>query len=81
MGGLGVKTISAVIEFDPVSKTYGVTSPDLPDIYAISESRDDVLDRFAYSVNEYLAYLQEIGEPLPSFSTRHEVVTIVIPAA
>ncbi len=76
-----MKTISVVIEYDPDTKTYGATSPDLPDIYAIGESRDDVLDRFVNSVNEYLAYLRERDEPLPSFATRHEVVTIAIPAA
>lgn len=76
-----MKTISVVIEYDPETKSYGATSPELPEVYAISDSRDDVLDRFAYSVNEYLSYLRENGEPLPSFTTRHEVVTIAIPAA
>jgi predicted RNase H-like HicB family nuclease len=76
-----MKTISVVIEYDPDAKTYGATSPDLPDIYAVSDSREDVLDRFTKSVNEYITYLREQGEPLPSLTTRHEVVTIAIPAA
>ena len=76
-----MKTISVLIEYDPDTKTYGATSPDLPDIFAVSDSRDDVLDRFANSVNEYLAYLRERNDPVPSFDTRREVVTIAIPAA
>jgi predicted RNase H-like HicB family nuclease len=76
-----VKTISVLIEYDPETKTYGATSPELPDVYAVSDSRDDVLDRFASSANEYLTYLRERNQPLPSFAIRHEVVTIALPAA
>ncbi|MBV8153873.1 MAG: type II toxin-antitoxin system HicB family antitoxin [Candidatus Eremiobacteraeota bacterium] len=73
-----MKTIDAVIEYDPETKMYGVTSPDLEDVYAVSDSRDDVLARFTYSANEYLAYLQEQRKPLPSLSTRVEVVQVPI---
>ena len=73
-----MKTIDAVIEYDPETKMYGATSPDLEDVYAVSDSRDDVLARFTYSANEYLAYLREQQKPLPSLSTRIEVVQVPI---
>jgi predicted RNase H-like HicB family nuclease len=73
-----MKTLYAVIEFDPETKMYGATSPDLEDVYAISDSRDDVLERFTYSANEYLSYLKEQHKPLPPLSTRVEVVQVPI---
>ena len=76
-----MKAISVLIEYDPDTKTYGATSPELPDVYAVSNSRDDVLDRFASSANEYLTYLRERNEPLPSLAIRHEVVTMALPTA
>jgi predicted RNase H-like HicB family nuclease len=76
-----MKTISVLIEYDPETKTYGATSPDLQDVYAVGETRDDVLDRFATSATEYLAYLRERNEPLPALAIRHEVVTIALPTA
>lgn len=75
-----MKTIDAVIEYDPETKMYGATSPDLEDVYAVSDSRDDVLERFTYSANEYLAYLREQNKPLPPLLTRVEVVQIPISA-
>ena len=73
-----MKTVDAVIEYDPETRMYGATSPDLEDVYAVSDSREDVLARFTYSANEYLAYLQEQHKPLPSLSTRIEVVQVPI---
>ena len=73
-------SIPVLIEYDSDTKTYGATSPELPNVYAISDSRDDVLKRFSASVDQYLDYLRERGEPLPSFQGRHEIVTIAIPA-
>ena len=75
-----MKTIAAVIEYDPETKMYGATSPDLDNVFAVSDSRDDVLARFTYSANEYLAYLQELHKPLPPLSTRVEFVQIPISA-
>jgi predicted RNase H-like HicB family nuclease len=75
-----VKTIVVEIDYDPNTKTYGATSPDLPDIYAISSSRDDVLARFEYSANEYIKYLREEAKPPPFSDSHHEIVTIEISA-
>lgn len=38
-----MKTVTVRIDYDPDTKTYGATSEDLPDVYAISDDRDDVL--------------------------------------
>ncbi|MBV8153031.1 MAG: hypothetical protein JO192_04415 [Candidatus Eremiobacteraeota bacterium] len=73
-----MKTIDAVIEYDPETRMYGATSPDLEEVFAVSDSREDVLARFTYSANEYLAYLREQEKPLPSLSTRVEVVQVPI---
>ena len=76
-----MKTISVLIEYDPETKTFGATSPDLPEVFAVSETRDDVIDRFASSANQYVEFLRERNEPLPFLATTHEIVTISISAA
>lgn len=54
MEGQVNKTISVLVEYDPGTKTYGATSPDLPAVYAVSDSREDVIMRFERSADEYL---------------------------
>ena len=77
-----MKTIAVQIEYDPQTKTYGATSVSLPDIYAVSDSRDDALHRFIRSTTDYLAYLRESNEPMPeALDAHHEIVTVVIEAA
>lgn len=77
-----MKTVTVRIEFDPDTKTYGATSEDLPDIYAISDDRNAVLRRFVRSANVYRNYLQERNQPMPAtLSANAEIVTITIAAA
>ncbi len=77
-----MKTATVRIEFDPDTKTYGATSEDLPDIYAISDDRNDVLRRFVRSANVYRNYLRERNQPIPAtLSANAEIVTITIEAA
>lgn len=77
-----MKTITVRIDFDADAKTYGATSEELPDVYAVSDDRDDVLRRFVFSANAYLAYLRDQGQPLPSSLDSHaELVTVAIEAA
>ena len=47
---MSVTTIAVLIEYDPQTKTYGATSPDLPDVVAVSDTKDSVLERFANAV-------------------------------
>ena len=75
-----MKSVAVLVEYDPQTKSYGATSPDLPDVFAVSDSRDDVLERFTYSANEYIQYLREKEQPLPTFSIRLEVVNVSLPA-
>lgn len=77
-----MKTIAVRVDYDPETKTYGATSDQLPDVYAISDTRDDVLARFSRSARDYLAYLRERGEPLPeTLRSQSEFVTVAIEAA
>jgi predicted RNase H-like HicB family nuclease len=77
-----MKTITVRIDYDPNTKTYGTTSEELPDIYAISDDRDDVLRRFIGSANEYVECLRVHGDPLPTTLEVHpEVVTVAIEVA
>lgn len=75
-------TIAVRIDYDPDTKTYGATSEDIPDVYAISDDRDDVLARFIRSANAYIDYLRQEQRPLPESLKNHpEVVTVAIEAA
>jgi predicted RNase H-like HicB family nuclease len=77
-----MKTIAVRLDYDKETKTYGATSEDLPDVYAVSDDRGDVLRRFISSANAYLEYLREQNKPLPSTLESHpEIVTVVIEAA
>ena len=75
-----MKTVSVLIEYDPAPKTYGATSEDLPDVFAISDSREDVLVRFVRAANLHIEELRERGE-LPNLDTHREIVTVAIEAA
>ena len=75
-----MKNVAVLIEYDPDTKTYGATSPDLPDVYAISETRDDVLARFVRAANLHLEELREQGQE-PTFPINHEIVTVTIDTA
>lgn len=77
-----MKTITVRIDYDKNTKTCGATSEELPDIYAVSDDRDDVLRRFVGSANEYLQCLREHGQPLPvTLEVHPELVTVAIDAA
>ena len=77
-----MKTITVRIDYDPNTKTYGATSDDYPDVYAISDDRNDVLERFIRSANAYIEYLHQENQPLPdSLDARPEFVTVAIEAA
>ena len=75
-----MKTVAVRIDYDPDTNTYGATSEDLPDVYAISDDRDDVLVRFVRAANLHLEVLRERGE-LPRFNTHPEFVTVAIEVA
>lgn len=75
-----MKTVTVRIDYDPETKTYGATSEDIQDVYAISEDRDNVLLRFVRASNLHLNYLRERGEML-EFETHPEFVTVAIEAA
>ena len=72
-----MKTVAVLIEYDPDTRTYGATSPDLPDVYAISDNRDDVLKRFVRSAGLYVEELCKSGQA-PCFDTLHEYVTVTL---
>ena len=72
-----MKTVAVLIEYDPDTKTYGATSPDLPDVYAISDSRDDVVRRFVRAADLHVDELRSSGKS-PFFHSRHEYVTVAI---
>lgn len=77
-----MKTVIVRIDYDPETTTYGGTSEDLPDVYAISDDRDDVLRRFVRSANAYLDYLREHQQPMPAtLSANAEIVAVSIAAA
>jgi predicted RNase H-like HicB family nuclease len=77
-----MKTVTVRIDYDPNTKTYGATSEELPDVYAVSDDRDDVLARFIRSANTYVSFLHEQSLPLPASLDMHtEVVTVAIEAA
>ncbi|MHB8140311.1 MAG: type II toxin-antitoxin system HicB family antitoxin [Vulcanimicrobiaceae bacterium] len=77
-----MKTVAVRIDYDSDTKTYGATSEDLPNVYAISDNREDVLHRFIRSATAYLEYLREENQPLPeTLETQHEFVTVAIEAA
>jgi predicted RNase H-like HicB family nuclease len=75
-----MKTVTVLIEYDPKAKTYGATSPELPDVYAISDTRDDVLQRFVRAATLHLKELRERGQ-MPTFNAHPEIVTVAIDAA
>jgi predicted RNase H-like HicB family nuclease len=75
-----MKTLAVLLEYDPDTKTYGATSPDLPDVYAISDTREDVLSRFVRAANLHVEELREMGKE-PAFQRHHEIVTVTIDAA
>jgi len=75
---MSVTTIAVLIEYDPETKTYGATSPDLPDVYAVSDAKDDVLDRFANAATEHLAYLRDTKGVVPTFAIRREALSLAI---
>jgi predicted RNase H-like HicB family nuclease len=54
-----MKTVTVRIDYDPNTKTYGATSKELPDVYAVSDDREDVLARFIRSANTYVCFLRE----------------------
>jgi predicted RNase H-like HicB family nuclease len=75
-----MKTVAVRIDYDPETKTYGATSEDLPDVYAIGDSRDDVLARFVRAAKLHLEALRERGEDL-GLDTHPEIITVAIEAA
>lgn len=77
-----MKTVTVRIDYDSTTKTYGATSDELPDVYAVSDNRDDVLRRFIGSANEYIECLRSHNQPLPPTLEVHpELVTVAIDAA
>jgi predicted RNase H-like HicB family nuclease len=75
-----MKTVAVRIDYDAEAKTFGATSEDLPDVYAISDTRDDVLARSVRAANLHLEELRERGES-PALDTHPEFVTVAIEAA
>ncbi|MBC5811188.1 MAG: hypothetical protein GIW95_10130 [Candidatus Eremiobacteraeota bacterium] len=75
-----MKTVAVRIDYDPETQTYGATSDDVPDVYAVSDTRDDVLARFVRSARLHFEELQARGV-LPASGERHEIVTVAIDAA
>ena len=69
-----MRTVTVRIDYDPNTKTYGATSEELPDVYAVSDDREDVLTRFIRSANTYVSFLREQSLPLPSSLDMHTEV-------
>ena len=77
-----MRTVTVRIDYDPNTNTYGATSEELPDVYAISDNREEVLRRFIGTANAYIECLREHNQPLPSTLESHpEIVTVTIEAA
>ena len=66
------KTISVLVDYDQETKTYGKTSPDLPAVYAIGDSRADVVRRFERPADEYLRLTRAV--PILNHSTSSRVM-------
>ena len=75
-----MKTVSVLVEYDPATNTYGATSEDLPDVFAVSDSREDVLVRFVRAANLHIEELKARGET-PKLDFHREIVTVAIEAA
>jgi len=75
-----MKKVPVLIDYDPQTRTYGATSAEMPDVYAIGDTRDDVLVRFVRAATLHLEELRERGE-IPAQSAQHEIVTVAIGAA
>lgn len=73
-------TVAVRIDYDPKTKTYGATSDELPDVYAVGESRDDVLARFVRAARLHLEVLHERGQESRPLANA-EFVTVMIGAA
>ena len=61
------KTVSVLVEYDPDTRTYGATSPDLPAVYAVSDNREDVIMRFERSADEYLRLTRDSADSEPRY--------------
>jgi predicted RNase H-like HicB family nuclease len=44
---------------------WGAHSPDVDDVFALGETREEVEDRMAEALAAHLAHLRERGEPIP----------------
>ncbi len=51
--------VRIVVHHDRGRPTWGVTSPDLPNVFAVGDSRADALFRFLRSSKFYLEFLDE----------------------
>lgn len=69
-------TFTVLVEHDTDQGSYGATSPDLPDVFAVGQTRDEVLERFANAARAHLIYLSETHRPLPM--PHYEAVTLAI---
>ena len=77
-----MKTVAVRIDYDPDTKTYGATSDELPDVYAVSDDRDDVLARFVRAAHLHIETLRERGEePRPLANAEFVTVAIDVNAA
>lgn len=77
-----MKTVTVRIDYDSTTKTYVATLNELPDVYAVSDNRDDVLRRLVGSANEHIQCLRSHNQPLPTTLAVHpELVTVAIDAA
>ncbi|MDB5041890.1 MAG: hypothetical protein JWN27_2616 [Candidatus Eremiobacteraeota bacterium] len=67
---------AVVIEYDPENGSYGATSPDFDNVFAIGKSEAEALARFRNALEGYFDFLREEGRPIPA--PRSTVATIAV---
>ena len=65
---------AVVIEYDPDNGSYGATSPDLDNVYAVGKSEAEVIERFRNALEGYFEFLREEGQTIPP--PRHTVAMV-----
>jgi len=56
--------VKVVVEFEYGPRSVAATSPDFPNVVAIGEDHDDALMRLRRSIEEWIEWHRDLGEPL-----------------
>jgi predicted RNase H-like HicB family nuclease len=75
-----VKGYVVVFEGDEQSG-YSAYSPDLPGVVAAGESRSETEALMREAMAEHIAFLRELGEPVPEPTTDADATILNVPAA